>query len=176
MQRKQKVMLCTREVRVEADRLKRQSNIGGCEEEVRRRVGAGWGKWRDTSGIVCDKRMPTVLKAAVYKTVIRPVLMYGSETWPLRRADKKLLERTEMRILRQTTGIKRIENIRNEEIRARAGVANISEKIREARLRWLGHVARKTEEDAAVPRCSNENTEDGSGWTPTYRKTETEVE
>ena len=54
--------------------------------------------------------------AAVYKTVIRPVLMYGSETWPLRRAEKKLLERTEMRILRQTTGIKRIENIRNEEI------------------------------------------------------------
>ena len=31
--------------------------------------------------------------------------------------------------------IKMIEKIRNEEIRARAGVANISEKIREARLR-----------------------------------------
>ena len=37
-------------------------------------------------------------------------------------------------------GIKRIEKIRNEEIRPRAGVANISEKIREARLRWLRHV------------------------------------
>ena len=30
--------------------------------------------------------------------------------------------------------------MRNEEIRAMTGVANISEKIREARLRWLGHV------------------------------------
>ena len=30
-----------------------------------------------------------------------------------------------------TMGIKRIEKIRNEEIRARAGVANISEEIRE---------------------------------------------
>ena len=47
-------------------------------------------------------------------------------------------------------GIKRIEKIRNEEIRARAGVANISEKIREARLRWLGHVERKTEEDVVM--------------------------
>ena len=36
-------------------------------------------------------------------------------------------------------GIKRIEKIRNEEIRARAGAANISEKIREVRLIWLGH-------------------------------------
>ena len=37
-------------------------------------------------------------------------------------------------------GIKWIEKIRTEEIRARPGVANISEKMRSARLRWLGHV------------------------------------
>ena len=46
--------------------------------------------------------------------------------------------------------IKRIEKIRNEEIRARAGMANISEKIREARLRWLGNVERKTEDDVVM--------------------------
>ena len=38
--------------------------------------------------------------------------------------------------------ILRIEKIRNEEIRARAGWENISGKIREDRLRWLGHVER----------------------------------
>ena len=48
-------------------------------------------------------------------------------------------------MLRRTMRKKRIEKIRNEEIRERAGVANISEKIREARLRWLGHVEIKTE-------------------------------
>ena len=47
-------------------------------------------------------------------------------------------------------GIKRIEKIRNEDIRARAGVANISEEIRETRLRWLGHMERKTEEDVVM--------------------------
>ncbi len=31
-----------------------------------------------------------------------------------------------------------------------AGVANISERIRQARLRWLGHVERKTEEDVVM--------------------------
>ena len=60
------------------------------------------------------------------------------------------LERTEMGILRWMMEIKRIKKIRNEDITAREGVANISEKIREARLRWLGHVERKTEEDVVM--------------------------
>ena len=62
----------------------------------------------------------------------------------LRKAEQNLLERTEMRKFRRMMGIKRIEKIRNEEIRARADVANIGEKTREARLRWLGHVERNT--------------------------------
>ena len=32
----------------------------------------------------------------------------------------------------------------------RAGVANIIETIREARLRWLGHVERKIEDDIVM--------------------------
>ena len=68
-------------------------------------------------GIVCDKRMPIMLKAAAgYKTVIRHVLMYGSETLALRKAEENLLERTEMRMLRWMMGIKRIEKIRNENV------------------------------------------------------------
>ena len=48
-------------------------------------------------------------------------------------------------MLRWVMRIKRIEKIRTEEIRARAGAANISEKIGE--LICLVHVDRKREED-----------------------------
>ena len=65
--------------------------------------------------------------------------MYGSETWALRKAEQNLLERTEMRMLRWMTGIKRIEQIRIEVIRANAAVAMISVTMRDARLRWLGY-------------------------------------
>ena len=71
--------------------------------------------------------------------------MYGRETWALRKAEQNLIERSEMRMLRWMMGIKMIEKMRNDAMRARACVANISEKLREARLRWLGHVVRKTE-------------------------------
>ena len=58
-----------------------------------------------------------------------------------------------MRMLRWMIGINRIEKIRNEEIRARAGVANISENIRIADRRWLGCVERNikdSEEDVVM--------------------------
>ena len=30
---------------------------------------------------VCGKRMPVKLKGRVYTTVVRPVMLYGTETW-----------------------------------------------------------------------------------------------
>ena len=49
-------------------------------------------------------------------------------------------------------GITRIEKINNEDIRPRAGVVKISEKIitLEARLRWLGHVERMIDENVVM--------------------------
>ena len=38
----------------------------------------------------------------------RPVLMYGSETWGLRKAEQKLARRTEIGVLRWMMGINRI--------------------------------------------------------------------
>ena len=37
------------------------------------------------------------------------------------------------------------ETLWNEEIRRRYGVVDITEKVREARLRWYGHVIRRDE-------------------------------
>ena len=46
----------------------------------------------------------------------------------------------------------------NEDIRARASVTNMRKKIRDARLRWLGHVERKIEEDVVMRTWEIENT------------------
>ncbi|MFS7921034.1 hypothetical protein Hanom_Chr03g00231861 [Helianthus anomalus] len=60
---------------------------------------------------------------------------------PLRRTRK--LEVAEMRMLRWMCGHTRLDKIRNEVFRVRLGVAGISDKIREGRLRWFGHVRRR---------------------------------
>ena len=58
---------------------------------------------------------------------ISHVIMYGSDTLALRKAEKNLLERTEIRMLIWMIGIKKIE--KTEDIRARAGMVNVIEKI-----------------------------------------------
>ena len=55
----------------------------------------------DLTGVICDPKITVVaLKGKIYKAMIRPVIMYGAEAWTLRRKEEKLLERTEMRMLR----------------------------------------------------------------------------
>ena len=54
----------------------------------------------------------------------------------------------------------RIDRIRNEVIRDLAKVAPIEDKMRESRLRWFGHVKRRSA-DAPVRRCEMVNIPEG---------------
>ena len=38
------------------------------DREVERKVQAGWCKWREASGILCDKRVPLKLKGKYYSS------------------------------------------------------------------------------------------------------------
>ena len=98
--------------------------------------------------------MPIQIKSKIYKTMIRPVMMYGAETWTLTRKEEGLLERAEMRMLRWILGVSLRDKKRNEDIRETLGVACITDKVREARMRWYGHVMRK-EDDNCIKRIMN---------------------
>ncbi|PIO69534.1 hypothetical protein TELCIR_08637 [Teladorsagia circumcincta] len=52
----------------------------------------------------------------------------------------------ETKMLRWTAGVTRLDRIRTNAIRERFGVAPIADKMREARLRWYGHVLRGSDE------------------------------
>ena len=120
---------------------------GTCDEAVKGRVKSAWGKWWELSRVLYDKHMPLRFKSKIYKTIIRPVMLYGAESWTVKKKDIDLLERTEMKMLRRLKGVTLRDKIRSESIRNDLGVMSIRNKVRENRLRWFGHVIRKPDED-----------------------------
>ena len=73
-------------------------------------------------------------------------MMYGAETWAVKKAQEKKLDVAEMRMLRWTTGVTKLDRIRNERIRGTTKVGEISTKVLETRLKYYGHVLRREEE------------------------------
>ena len=91
---------------------------GGMETEIAKRVGAGWmNNWKQCSGVLCDKKMPVKLKGKVYRTVVRPAMLYGAETWATTKRQESRIEVNEMRMLRWMCGVTIKDKIRNEHIR-----------------------------------------------------------
>ena len=125
---------------------------GEIDEDVTHRIGAGWMKWRLASGVLCDKKVPPILKGKFYRAVVRPAMLYGAECWPVKNSHIQKMKVAEMRMLRWMCGHTRMDKIRNEDIREKVGVAPIDDKMREARLKWFGHIQRRSL-DAPVRRC-----------------------
>uniref|UniRef100_A0A8R7VFQ2 Reverse transcriptase domain-containing protein n=1 Tax=Triticum urartu TaxID=4572 RepID=A0A8R7VFQ2_TRIUA len=72
----------------------------GIDEDVNHRIKARWMKWRQASGILCDKRVPRKLKDKFYRTAVRPAMLYVVECWPTKRRHVQQLDVAEMRMLR----------------------------------------------------------------------------
>ena len=48
---------------------------GDIDEHVNHRIKARWMKWRQASGILCDKVVPQKLKGKFYRTAVRPAMV-----------------------------------------------------------------------------------------------------
>ena len=53
---------------------------GDSEIEVVKRIAAGWNSWRKVSGVLCDRKVPLSVKGKLHKVVVRPAMMYSTET------------------------------------------------------------------------------------------------
>ena len=54
-----------------------------------KRIQTGWLKFRELSGLLIGKGMSLRSKGIIYKTCIRPAMLYGSETWATKIEDYK---------------------------------------------------------------------------------------
>src|SRR5437867_9661955 len=85
---------------------------------------------------------------------VKRVLVYGSETWPMKVDDMQRLVRTENSMVRWMSGVTLKDRRSSEELMRGLGIVSVDRVVRRGRLRWFGHVERK-EADDWVSKCRN---------------------
>ena len=120
---------------------------GGVEAAVTARIRSGWLRFRELVPFLASGAPPLWMKGRVYAACVRPRMTYGCETWPVRLDHIRRLEVAEKRMIRWMAGPSLRERCTTDDLRARMGLAGVTSVLRQARLRWFGHVERKEEDD-----------------------------
>ena len=155
--RKSKVMVLSRqrnncEIYVEGNKLEEVNNFkylgvnynnaGQMQVEIDKRIA----KYSKNLGLlyplIKEKHIPEKVKIQIYTTILKPILLYGSESWVLTTKMKSKLQAAEMRTLRLIKRVTRLDKQRNEDIRKSLKVESLLNNIEKNQLRWFGHVQR----------------------------------
>ena len=119
------------------------SNNASADAEVTSRIAkatAAFGRLTKRLWKNRDIRVDT--KVSVYKAAVITSLLFGCETWTLRKAHIAQLERFHQNSLRKIARIRWFHKVTNYEVLARCNIFSIQSMLESAVLRWTGHVTR----------------------------------
>ena len=118
------------------------SDDGRCENEINSRIAQAKEAFSDRKELL-TKRLEKSTKVKIVKTLVWTKLLYGSETWTLKKEDIRKLEALEMWLWRRMEKISWKDRISNEVVLGRVGVEReLITTLRSRKKSWIGHVLR----------------------------------
>ena len=100
-------------------------------------------------------------KLRLFNTLVKPVLLYGSETWKINEGDNRKLDTFFFKCLRRILQIRWPYVVSNRDILAKTKLKTISTEVKLRRWKWVGHILRMEK---------NSNCETALTWTPEGRR------
>jgi len=82
------------------------SNDNSVQKEIQRRILAGNRTYFAAISLFRNRLLPRATKIRLYKTLIRPVVTYGAETWTMTKKEEQTLLIFERKIFRRIYGPK----------------------------------------------------------------------
>jgi len=111
------------------------------------------------STIWFNKYMSTESKVRIYKTNVRSVLTYASETKTETTYTQQLLRTAEMKTIRAIHGKTLRDKIRSDQLRHLSGIRDIIKRTNDRRREWDAHVERM--EDNRLAKIARDNRPQG---------------
>jgi len=115
---------------------------GKCETEIKIRIALAKETFSKRKELL-TKRFSKNVKKKIVKTLIWTTLLYGAETWTLRKEEIQRLEALEMWLWRRVEKISWTNKVTNEEVLQRVGEERqLMNLIRNRKKNWVGHILR----------------------------------
>ena len=117
------------------------SAYGGCERDIVHRMNEQYRAWGALKSVLSNRGFGIKAKNCLSEGVIVPTTLYGTEAWGMRSAERRKVNVLKMKCLRNLVGMSRMDRVRNEEVRTRAGILReLASRADQRVLRWFGHV------------------------------------
>ena len=95
---------------------------GGCERDVVHKINEGYRARGALKSVLSNRGLGIKAKKCLYEGVIVPTALDGAEVWGMRSAERRKVNVLEIKCLRSLVGVSRMDRVRNEEVRRRAGI------------------------------------------------------
>ena len=93
-----------------------------CERDVVYRMNEGYRAWGELKSVLSNRGLGIKAKKCLHEGVIVSMVLYGAEAWGMRSAERRKVNVLEIKWLRSLVGVSRMDKVRNEEVRRRAGI------------------------------------------------------
>ena len=111
----------------------------GCKRDVLYRQNEGYIVWGALKSVLSNRGLGIKAKKSLCKGVIVLTALYGAEAWGMRSAERRKVNVLEIKCLRSLFGVSRMNRVRNEEMRRRAGIEReLASRADQRVLRCLG--------------------------------------
>ena len=115
---------------------------GGCDLAIKARCRSAWAKFKSLLPVLTSKHLALKTRGHLFSTCVRPVMLYGSETWAPTSSDLQRLRRNDRSMIRWICGVRPSDDVSPTTLHKRLGIREVSEVLSTGRLRWYGHVKR----------------------------------
>ena len=128
------------------------SNDASLDAEITSRIAKATAAFgRLTKRLWTNRNIRLDTKIAVYRAAVITSLLFGCETWTLKKAHFVRLEKFHQATLRKIARIRWFHKVTNYEVLSRCSIPTLQSMIESAQLRWCGHVIRM--KDDRIPKA-----------------------